>query len=203
MNRERVLTPRVILQLLLFVVVVPFLPLLISWRWNGWEAWVYALIGVLDFIISRALAARRHPGVWLLLLVPLFILLAGCAGEEASVPADDEASFIALDLSSPAFRHGDAIPANYTCDGDDVSPPLQWQDVPAGAQSLALIVDDPDAPRGTWDHWLLYDIPPETRQLPQDVAPAASLPGGGSQGNNSWNRLGYGGPCPPGGSSHR
>jgi Raf kinase inhibitor-like YbhB/YbcL family protein len=110
---------------------------------------------------------------------------------------------MAIELSSPAFRHGDAIPEVYTCDGDDVSPPLQWQDVPEGAHSLALVMDDPDAPRGTWVHWLLYDIPPETHELPQDVSPAASFSGGGSQGNNSWNRLGYGGPCPPAGSSHR
>jgi hypothetical protein len=146
---------------------------------------------------------RLLPGVWLLLLLPLFILLPSCAANEEAAPASEEESLIAIGLSSPAFRHGDAIPTMYACDGDDISPPLQWSDVPAGAQSLALIVDDPDAPSGTWVHWLLYDILPETRGLPEDVVPAASLPGGGSQGSNSWNRLGYGGPCPPGGNSHR
>lgn len=109
---------------------------------------------------------------------------------------------MSIELSSPAFAHGDAIPATYSCDGEDISPPLQWQNVPEGTESLALIMDDPDAPRGMWVHWVLYDIPPETSELPENVTPADSLPGGGSQGNSSWNRVGYGGPCPPRGS-HR
>jgi len=114
----------------------------------------------------------------------------------------DEEVAMTIELTSTAFNAGEAIPAIYTCDGDDISPPLQWQNVPEGTGSLALIMDDPDAPRGTWVHWVLYNIPPSTGGLPENVAPADSLPGGGSQGRSSWNRVGYGGPCPPSGT-HR
>lgn len=138
----------------------------------------------------------------LLLLALLLMFLPGCtAGEEAAQPAEEE-SAMSIELTSPAFAHGEAIPARYSCDGDDISPPLQWQNVPAGTESLALIMDDPDAPRGTWVHWVLYDLPPETSELPENAAMAGSLPGGSSQGTNSWNRLGFGGPCPPSGT-HR
>ncbi len=100
-------------------------------------------------------------------------------------------------LTSPAFAHEEAIPAQYSCDGDDSSPQLNWTPPPAGTESLALIVDDPDAPMGTWVHWVLYNIPADATGL------AASLPEDvGVQGKNSWNRLGYGGPCPPSGT-HR
>lgn len=109
---------------------------------------------------------------------------------------------MSIGLTSPVFKNGEAIPQKYSCDGEDISPPLHWDNVPAGTTSLALILDDPDAPRGTWVHWVLYNIPPDTNDLPENVAPVDSLPGGGSQGNNSWKRVGYGGPCPPGGT-HR
>jgi Raf kinase inhibitor-like YbhB/YbcL family protein len=108
---------------------------------------------------------------------------------------------MSLILTSTAFEHHGAIPAAYTCDGRDVSPPLAWGGVPDGARSLVLIVDDPDAPdpaapRMTWVHWLLYDIPPAAGGLPEGVA-AADLPGGTREGVNDWERAGYGGPCPP------
>lgn len=138
----------------------------------------------------------------LLLLPFLVMLLPGCAAEDQAAPASEEESAMSIELTSPAFNHGDAIPAKFSCDGDDISPPLQWQNVPAGTQSLAVIMDDPDAPRGTWIHWVLYNIPAATSELPENVAPADSLPGGGSQGTSSFRRVGYGGPCPPGGS-HR
>jgi Raf kinase inhibitor-like YbhB/YbcL family protein len=134
----------------------------------------------------------------LLLLALMFMFLPGCTtGEETAQPAEEE-SAMSIELTSPAFAHGEAIPTLYSCDGDDISPPLQWQNVPAGTQSLALIMDDPDAPRGTWVHWVLYNMPPQTSELPENVA----LTAGSSQGTNSWNRLGYGGPCPPSGT-HR
>ena len=107
-----------------------------------------------------------------------------------------------FELMSPVFVAGEAIPLKYTCDGDDVSPPLAWSDPPAGTQSFALICDDPDAPVGTWVHWVLYDLPADARELPEAVPSDAELPDGGRQGNNSWPRIGYGGPCPPSGS-HR
>jgi hypothetical protein len=108
---------------------------------------------------------------------------------------------MALALTSSAFAHNGAIPRRYTCDGDDVSPPLAWSGVPQGTRSLALIVDDPDAPdprapQMTWVHWVLYDMPPSTTDLPEGLA-SRDLPAGTREGINDWKRTGYGGPCPP------
>jgi Raf kinase inhibitor-like YbhB/YbcL family protein len=106
-----------------------------------------------------------------------------------------------LSLTSTAFTAGGAIPKRYTCDGDDVSPPLAWSGLPAGTKSLVLIVDDPDAPdpaapKLTWVHWVLYDIPSTAGGLTEAVKPSA-LPPGTHEGLNDWKRTGYGGPCPP------
>ncbi|MCC6616833.1 MAG: YbhB/YbcL family Raf kinase inhibitor-like protein [Anaerolineae bacterium] len=106
-------------------------------------------------------------------------------------------------LVSSAFEPGHTIPARHTCDGEDVSPPLRWEHVPSNAISLALICDDPDAPAGTWTHWLIYDIPPEIDTLAEGIPTDGTLPFGARQGTNSFGRIGYGGPCPPRGSSHR
>jgi len=106
-------------------------------------------------------------------------------------------------LTSSAFEPGGTIPKLYTCDGPDVSPPLRWTDPPPGTRSLALICDDPDAPVGTWVHWVLYSLPPEIRELPEGVPPQPTLPGGGKQGRNDFRKIGYGGPCPPRGPAHR
>ncbi len=104
-----------------------------------------------------------------------------------------------IEVSSSAFEEGSAIPARYTCDGQDISPDLAWKNIPEGTQSLALIMDDPDAPGGTWVHWVVVDMPADLTGLPEDVG---VKPGGGIDGNNSWRRTGYGGPCPPRGT-HR
>ena len=101
-----------------------------------------------------------------------------------------------MHLASTAFTHQARIPTRYTCDGEDVSPPLTINGIPDGTAALVLIVDDPDAPRETWDHWVAYDIPPD-RAIPEGVDRL------GTGGRNSWGRTGYGGPCPPPGSSHR
>jgi Raf kinase inhibitor-like YbhB/YbcL family protein len=106
-----------------------------------------------------------------------------------------------LTLTSPAFTHQGPIPARYTCDGDDVSPPLAWAGVPAGARSLALIVDDPDAPdpnapKRTWVHWVMYNLPARDGSLAEAVD-CGALPTGAREGTNDWPRTGYGGPCPP------
>ena len=113
----------------------------------------------------------------------------------------DGGAAMSFTLRSSSFAANGSIPKHYTCEGDDVSPPLAWSDAPAGTKSFALIVDDPDAPdpqapRMTWVHWVLYDIPAATTALPEGVAPTA-LPGGTRQGQNDWKRTGYGGPCPP------
>jgi len=107
-----------------------------------------------------------------------------------------------LTLSSPAFQPGQSIPRKHTCQGTDTSPALQWSEPPPGTQSLALIMDDPDAPAGTWVHWGVYNIPATARRLDEGVPAQADLPDGSRQGKNSWPRLGYSGPCPPSGT-HR
>jgi Raf kinase inhibitor-like YbhB/YbcL family protein len=109
---------------------------------------------------------------------------------------------MAMRIESAAFSEGALIPRRHTCDGEDVSPPLSWSGVPEGAKSLALICDDPDAPGKTWVHWVLFNLPPGTRELPEGVPARANLSGGGMQGTNDFRKLGYGGPCPPGGT-HR
>ena len=113
---------------------------------------------------------------------------------------------VALTLTSTSFSHNDEIPARHTCDDRDVSPELSWTKIPDGTRSLVLIVDDPDAPdpaapKMTWVHWMLYNIPPDASSLPEGVG-AKDLPPGTLQGLNDWQRTGYGGPCPPVGS-HR
>ena len=108
---------------------------------------------------------------------------------------------MALALTSSAFTHSGPIPRSYTCQGSDISVPLTWSGLPSGTKSLALVVDDPDAPdpaapKMTWVHWVLYNIPPDGTGLPQGVKPA-DLPRGTREGVNDWKRTGYGGPCPP------
>jgi len=120
------------------------------------------------------------------------------------VPRSDPAgssSAAKMTLTSPAFQANGSIPAQYTCDSKGTSPPLAWSGVPTSAKSLALIVDDPDAPdpkapTTTWVHWVLYDVPPSATGLPEDVG-ATSLPPGTRDGKNDWKKTGYGGPCPP------
>jgi len=103
-------------------------------------------------------------------------------------------------LTSPAFKSGEDIPNEFTCDGPDSSPPLIWTDPPPETETLALIVDDPDAPSGTWVHWVLYNIPATARGLSEGMR---QLPNGTRQGRNDFGELGYKGPCPPRGAPHR
>ncbi|MGD2152646.1 MAG: YbhB/YbcL family Raf kinase inhibitor-like protein [Gemmatimonadales bacterium] len=110
---------------------------------------------------------------------------------------------MSIEVTSTAFEDGGFIPVRHTCQGEDVSPPLGWANVPAEAKSLALICDDPDAPRGTWVHWVIYDIPPGFTGLAEAIPPHEVTPDGAKQGLNDFNRLGYGGPCPPPGGPHR
>ncbi len=136
--------------------------------------------------------------------------LFALAVEDGSIPAretnrppEPEKQTMKLQLTSSAFSEGQAIPVLHTCQGRDTSPPLKWSGVPANAKSLALIADDPDAPVGTWVHWVLYDLPPVTTELAENVERSQYLPGGAKQGINDFKRLGYGGPCPPPGKPHR
>ena len=109
---------------------------------------------------------------------------------------------MAITITSSAFTEGALIPKKHTCDAEDISPDLKWSGVPREAKSLALICDDPDAPVGTWVHWVLFNIPAEAGALAAGTPPDAVLDSGARQGKNDFRKLGYGGPCPPGGT-HR
>jgi Raf kinase inhibitor-like YbhB/YbcL family protein len=137
-------------------------------------------------------------GIWAMIG---FLALGACGN--ASRGEQEPATDNALQLTSSVFTSEGTIPATYTCDGEDKSPPLSWAVPPASVQSIALIVDDPDAPVGTWVHWVLFNLPPTTISLPEGVPADANIPGGGVHGSNSWQQAGYGGPCPPKGSTHR
>jgi Raf kinase inhibitor-like YbhB/YbcL family protein len=115
------------------------------------------------------------------------------------VTADEPKPFT---LTSPEFVHEGIIPVKFGCDGEDISPSLEWTDPPDGTQSFVLIMDDPDVPAGTWVHWVLYNIPAESRSLPENVGAEPALADGSLHGKNSWKRTDYGGPCPPSGT-HR
>ncbi len=110
---------------------------------------------------------------------------------------------MAFTLTSPAFKEGDLIPKKFTCEGPDLSPQLRWGDPPKGTKSLALIADDPDAPVGTWVHWVIFNLPGEATELTEGVPTQETLPNGARQGLNDFKRVGYGGPCPPPGKPHR
>lgn len=107
-----------------------------------------------------------------------------------------------MGLSSDAFANGTEIPAEYTCKGDDISPPLAWSDIPQSAKSLAIIMEDPDAPGGIFTHWIMYNIPPSVSSLGSNQPEGKTILGIGTQGQNNFGVLGYKGPCPPGGTTH-
>lgn len=147
----------------------------------------------------------------LTVLTGVMIAAAACAcggnrsdQEETNSDIDDKAkeANMAIELTSTAFGESELIPSKYTCDGEDVSPPLAWDNVPPGTNSLAIICDDPDAPGKTWVHWVLFNIPPEATRLPEGIANAEILNNRARHGVNDFGNFGYGGPCPPSGS-HR
>lgn len=107
-----------------------------------------------------------------------------------------------INVGSTAFAEGGMIPRQYTCDGADMSPPLSWSGIPEGTKSIAIIADDPDAPGGMWVHWVVYNLPPDLKGLPENVPAQKTLANGGIQGMTDFRRIGYGGPCPPSGT-HR
>jgi Raf kinase inhibitor-like YbhB/YbcL family protein len=110
---------------------------------------------------------------------------------------------MSIELTSTAFQEGQTIPKQATGDGQNLSPPLKWRDPPIDTRSLALICEDPDAPRATFSHWVLFNLPAESRELDEGVPPDSTLPNGTAQGNNDFGKVGYGGPAPPPGKPHR
>jgi len=144
----------------------------------------------------------RRPAAALVVNLSLCILLcgAGAVGAQAQTSGGGAMSF---SVTTKAFAPGGDIPRQYTCDGQDLSPALEWNGAPAATKSFALIADDPDAPVGTWTHWVLFDLPASADNLPESVPKTADLSGGGHQGRNDFGKTGYGGPCPPPGKPHR
>jgi Raf kinase inhibitor-like YbhB/YbcL family protein len=131
-------------------------------------------------------------------LMALFVAACGAGNNENPLEVK-----INIQLTSTAFADGQPIPQKYTCDGSDVSPQLAWTGAPPNTKSFALIADDPDAPVGTWVHWVIYNLPPDTTALAEDTPKSDSLPNGAKQGLNDFKNTGYGGPCPPPGKPHR
>jgi hypothetical protein len=133
---------------------------------------------------------RERHRVRLVVLAAVFLVLSGAVGKEVT-------KMSALTIESPAFKENSDIPKQYTCDGKDINPPLVLRNTPRGAKSLALVVDDPDAPVGIWVHWVVWNIDPGTREIKEN-----SVPPGALQGRNDFRKTSYGGPCPPSGT-HR
>jgi Raf kinase inhibitor-like YbhB/YbcL family protein len=145
---------------------------------------------------ARALLLLSRALVFIPLLTLVIFMVAGSArvrGQQASK----------LELKTTSFDPGGFIPKRFTCEAADVSPALSWSDPPAGTQSFAIIEDDPDAPSGTFVHWLVYDLPAGSRRLPEALPGSDQMAGGGRQGTNDFSRTGYSGPCPPPGKPHR
>jgi Raf kinase inhibitor-like YbhB/YbcL family protein len=126
--------------------------------------------------------------------------VVACATEAPTSPKEVE---MTLSLSSATFKEGDKIPVKYSCDGQDMSPPLEWSKPPQQTKAFALIMDDPDAPGGVFTHWVLFNLPANVRQLAEGIPTQERLENGALQGKNDFGRLGYGGPCPPHGPAHR
>lgn len=126
----------------------------------------------------------------------------GQNAKEQSTTQETGETKMAIKITSTAFEEGGMIPKKYTCDGENVSPPLSWTSVPVGTKSFALIADDPDAPMGTWVHWVLFNLPGDTNELLENIPPKETLENGAKQGTNDFRKIGYGGPCPPSGT-HR
>jgi Raf kinase inhibitor-like YbhB/YbcL family protein len=139
--------------------------------------------------------AAIKPTAYLILLC-LGLTLAGCNAAPAEDTQEGEAE-MAIQMSSAVFSEGSSIPRKYTCDGEDISPQLGWSGIPGGTKSLALIMDDPDAPGRVFVHWVLFNIPASLAELPEGAKAI------GAQGTNNFRKMGYSGPCPPSGSSHR
>lgn len=157
-------------------------------------------------------SGRTRVALWAAMLAVACVVPAACAPEgdgpdkppasprpSTREPTATEESPMVFTLTSPAFKEGERIPKEHSGEGKDASPPLEWTNPPPGTRTFALVCDDPDAPRGTWDHWLIWNLPADCRKLPEGVPTTETVAdlGGARQGNNSWPKIGYGGPMPP------
>jgi Raf kinase inhibitor-like YbhB/YbcL family protein len=149
--------------------------------------------------LLKAPLARTTCGLAAFLAFAL-VLLAACSSV-APGPADE--GELTLTVSSTAFAGGGQIPTNYTCNGGNVSPPLAWSGQPEATEAFAVVMDDPDAPDGLFTHWIVFNLPSDSRQLPEGVPTQEQLSSGAMQGTNDFGNTGYGGPCPPTGTAHQ
>lgn len=133
-----------------------------------------------------------------ILLVTVLLIFAGI-----QAACTDDPEIPVIKIKSAAFEQEKPIPAKYTCEGEDISPDLEWSEIPEETMELALVCDDPDAPGGTWVHWVVYGIPADTGGLAESFPAVEQTEAGVLQGKNSWRKIGYGGPCPPPGKPHR
>jgi len=145
----------------------------------------------------------KNDGLFLVMIFATMLLLNGCRRIVSEVPEPLKEGDMSISISSPAFNEEGVIPKKYTCDAENLSPVLNWSGVPQGAKSLALIVDDPDAPVGIFVHWVIYGMAANLNGLPEGVTKSDSVSGIGIQGVNDFRKKGYDGPCPPKGSNHR
>jgi Raf kinase inhibitor-like YbhB/YbcL family protein len=149
--------------------------------------------------IRRLMKLLSHLALDLVLVA----IVAGCKPASQAGGETEGGNGMQIQMSSTAFKEGAAIPVVYTCDGENISPPLSWTGAPQGSQSLALIVDDPDAPAGTWVHWVVFNLPPSMSSLSEGASSSGRQEQFGTAGTNSFRKSGYGGPCPPKGKPHR
>lgn len=133
------------------------------------------------------------------IIITIAFLFIKLSPEDIISQSNNRSIKMAITVESPAFKYGEFIPSIYTCDDINISPPLKWSGIPEGTKSIALICDDPDAPIGDWVHWVLYNIPPTTNELKENIPAEKILKDGSIHGLNDWKKYGYGGPCPPSG----
>ncbi|MCL5005000.1 MAG: YbhB/YbcL family Raf kinase inhibitor-like protein [Acidobacteria bacterium] len=143
------------------------------------------------------------PGLHFAIALSIFLISAASCNRSSGEPLQAKGPQVSgFQVESTAFKAGEEIPKKFTCEGEDISPALRWTHPPRGTRSFALITEDPDAPSGTWIHWVVYDLPAQSRELSEGVPKQQQVSGGGSQGRNDFGRIGYGGPCPPPGGAH-
>lgn len=151
---------------------------------------------------------HRKPKAITLLLLMMLLVVTGCAtrpqvsAQNSAPTSTPQSTNVSIKLTSTAFKEGEPIPRQYTCDGVNVSPSFEWSGVPKPAKTLAIVADDPDAPAGTWVHWVVYNLPADNIGMVENLPATENLKAGGFQGKNDFGKIGYGGPCPPSGT-HR
>jgi Raf kinase inhibitor-like YbhB/YbcL family protein len=175
-------------------------------RWQGLSFFLVIALGVALVLVLTAAprpgSSNMHLSSGLAAHTSGTTANSGGPASSASVARNGDNN-VALTISSKSFSNGGAIPKKSTCDGEDVSPDLSWNEAPAGTRSFALLVDDPDAPVGNWNHWTLWNAPPESHGLPAGTSKVAQLADGTQQGLNDFRKIGYNGPCPPPGKPDR